>query len=384
MRPPSIDPNMDLRPPNTRHLLRDFGDGSSNFSGGDSHEEDPGGDFWGCEAAEGSLRQPTSRPLIEHVLDGPGLASEEFPTRESLIEPWLTTASLSMVYAPTGVGKSWFVMEEIRALTTGQPFLHWKTSGPHHALYIDGELPGTVIQERFKVLYGGTPSKLLTVLPSEFLWLRDCPLDLSTPDGQGRIDRLLDDLEGQGRKPSLVVIDNLSTLTSGDENDNSAQTGLMQWLMSLRHRQFAVQLVHHTGKNGDQRGASRRKDNLDAVISLTDAGTGDLGVKIEFVKWRCKSRPGDSTWILSKGKHDEAIWLPHNSGPTSWQRALVLICEKQPANATRLGVLMGISRQAAEKHIKALRGKSHLKPDSMEPTPQGRHLAEEHRAKEER
>ena len=73
---------------------------------------------------------PPLRPLIEHLICGPDLEKAQFPVREALISPWLTTASLSMVYAPTGVGKTWFVMEQIRAMTKGTPFLGWAVNRP--------------------------------------------------------------------------------------------------------------------------------------------------------------------------------------------------------------------------------------------------------------
>jgi putative DNA primase/helicase len=38
--------------------------------------------------------------------------------------------------------------------------------------------------------------------------------------------------------------------------------------LALRRRNIAVLLIHHAGKNGDQRGTSGREDMLDSVIKL--------------------------------------------------------------------------------------------------------------------
>jgi len=60
-----------------------------------------------------------------------------------------------------------------------------------------------------------------------------------------------------------------SPLSGGvDENDNSQLDQLLRWLLSLRHRGIAVVLIHHAGKSGKQRGASRREDLLDTSIVL--------------------------------------------------------------------------------------------------------------------
>ena len=317
---------------------------------------------------------PTMRPLIEHLICGPDLAKALFPVRETLISPWLTTASLSMVYAPTGVGKTWFVMEEIRAVTMGTPFLGWQVNRPCRALYIDGELPGAVIRERFNFLYGGPQPETLTVLPSEYLMKEGAPLDLSTRSGQARINDLLEAMELRSLRPDLIVVDNLSSLTSADENDNTAQTRLLQWLMHLRHLQYAVQVVHHTGKSGDQRGASRRKDFMDAVVSLTPTGTEGAGFKAEFVKWRCQTKPKSATWALETGEHGEAIWSSNKTSPPQWQVALKVVSTKLPKDVTALGKLMDISRQAAQKHVESMRAKGFLKANALEPTPDGNRL----------
>ena len=40
------------------------------------------------------------------------------------------------------------------------------------------------------------------------------------------------------------------------------------WLLDLRRRGLSVLIVHHAGKNGDQRGTSAKEDIMDTVINL--------------------------------------------------------------------------------------------------------------------
>ena len=43
---------------------------------------------------------------------------------------------------------------------------------------------------------------------------------------------------------------------------------MQAWLLELRRRGMSVLLIHHAGKNGDQRGTSAREDIMDTIISL--------------------------------------------------------------------------------------------------------------------
>jgi putative DNA primase/helicase len=52
------------------------------------------------------------------------------------------------------------------------------------------------------------------------------------------------------------------------DNDAESWNPLQHWLLRMRRRGISVVLIHHAGKNGDQRGTSRREDVLDTSISL--------------------------------------------------------------------------------------------------------------------
>ncbi len=67
----------------------------------------------------------------------------------------------------------------------------------------------------------------------------------------------------------MVILDNVSTpFLSGVENE--ADRGDLSSVGSLQHRRAgrAVILIHHAGKEGTQRGTSRREDVLDLVLQL--------------------------------------------------------------------------------------------------------------------
>ncbi len=116
---------------------------------------------------------------------------------------------------------------------------------------------------------------------------------MPTMIGQRRFRGTDDRLEALGRRPELIILDNLSSLGGGiDENDNSQLDAQLAWLVQLRFRGHSVLIIHHAGKSGDQRGASRREDLLDTTIKLvapTDADVMDRAgatFEVSFTKTR--------------------------------------------------------------------------------------------------
>jgi KaiC/GvpD/RAD55 family RecA-like ATPase len=228
--------------------------------------------------------------MTEYILEPLGinvLLEAEFPPRHTILDPWLPEKGLAMVYAPRGVGKTWVALNIAWAVASGGSFLRWRAQHPRKVIYVDGEMPATDLQKRLATIADeavnpcATPHHL-TILSSD-LAKNGLP-DLSTREGQAILDQHLGDAE-------LVILDNLSTLCrSGRENEADSWGLFQNWLLSKRREGRSVLLVHHAGKNGGQRGTSRREDVLDTVIALKrnddyEAGQG-ARFKIAFEKAR--------------------------------------------------------------------------------------------------
>ena len=68
----------------------------------------------------------------------------------------------------------------------------------------------------------------------------------------------------------LLILDNLSSLCLGyDEYSKLEWDPVYQWLLDLRFSGLSVIMLHHTNKEGGQRGTSGREDNIDISIMLT-------------------------------------------------------------------------------------------------------------------
>jgi putative DNA primase/helicase len=192
------------------------------------------------------------------------LIKTEIADREEILAPWLRQRDIAMLHAPRGCGKTLAALTVGLTVASGGKFMEWSAKIPRKVLYVDGEMPARAMQDRLKGLLPPyernlAPKKLRMITPD--IQDRAIP-DLSTLEGQDLIDRHLQGVD-------LLILDNLSTLCrTGIENEAESWAPVQAWLLALRRRGMTVLLIHHSGKNGLQRGTSRREDVLDVVIGL--------------------------------------------------------------------------------------------------------------------
>lgn len=208
------------------------------------------------------VKAPRFRPVCVTL---PELLAKELPERAPLLSPWLTEQSLSMIYAWRGIGKSWLALSVAYAVASGSDLLGWQALRKRRVLFVDGELPARVLQARLAQIVKSFDSEPDTdgfqVLTPDLQPNGIMP-NLSDHAGQEALDLYAGNAD-------LIVIDNLSTLArSGKENEGESWLPVQEWALRHRAQGRAVLFIHHAGKGGQQRGASRREDVLDTVISL--------------------------------------------------------------------------------------------------------------------
>jgi len=271
-----------------------------------------------------------------------------------LLGPLIHAGDLAMVFAGRGVGKTQVCLSIGAALAFGAVFLRWKAAQPVGVLYLDAEMAGAVMQQRVASFI---PEDATDDLAGNFrLFTPDLlpegqPLpDLSTLAGQQMVEPLID------QNTRVIVIDNLSAwCRTGKENESESWTPVSNWLLTLRRRGIAVLLVHHAGKNGEQRGNSKKEDLLDIVIQLKRAGDYDPRTGAAF------------TWAVTKGRHlhgDDAaeldLVLTIDNGVARWgfkeaeassaERILALADEGM--TAPMIAEELGINRSTAWRALK--------------------------------
>lgn len=283
------------------------------------------------------------------------LAVMRFRHRDEILVPWLHSQDLCMVFAGRGVGKTHYCLAVAFAIATGTAFAKWTAPVARKVLYLDGELPGVVLQKRllqhcpdiepadgyFRVF---TPDLLPDGVPLP---------DLSTPAGQAEIDALIEP------DTAVVFIDNLSAWArSGRENEAESWIPIADWILRLRRRGLAVVLVHHAGKGGQQRGTSKREDLLDVVISLSHSKDYDpqQGARffVEFTKARSLSGEDAESIELSLGGTDErASWSWQSVATSNYERIVALA--KEGLSQTEIAVELELARSTVNRAMRKAR-----------------------------
>ena len=236
------------------------------------------------------------RNLVPFVMTADEILKADIPEKRFLVSTFMPTSSFGMIYAPRGIGKSWFGLGLAKAIATGSDtFLGWQIHEGGDVLFIDGEMSLVDLKERTKLLFGQNGSTQFHLMPSEQLYQNGTPICLDMPQEHEAILQLLEHMVTEHKRPKLIVLDNLSTLRRGvNENDNSETEKLLSFLVKLRHMGYAVLVVHHTNKAGDQRGASILEVPMDYIIKLSHPEKRDAAFKkgacfnVEFTKVRNK------------------------------------------------------------------------------------------------
>lgn len=167
------------------------------------------------------------------------------------------------------VGKSHFVLELVRSLSTGMPYLKWTPHKPLSVLYVDFELHEWELAERTGKAFGWN-------VPENYarLSLRN--------DGSIRNPAALTKelRRHKAQQFEVIVFDCLYKFNDAeDENDNSAMQGICNWLDStIEEFQITPIIIHHFGKGAQGskstvdrfRGASSLVGDMDAIVSLTE------------------------------------------------------------------------------------------------------------------
>lgn len=220
------------------------------------------------DAPEWKPEQPTAQSVA--FISVETLVKMDLPPREHILYPIIPEQGSAMLFAPRGIGKTYLGMSMAHASATGSS-LFGSQAGPKYyaakarrVLYLDGEMALVDLQKRIRGIVGENMPLpgYFNILNPEMLPVDEIMPNFSTPKGQEWLDKQLEGIE-------LLVLDNLSCLCgSGRENETESWLPVQKWILQLRRRGISVLIIHHAGKNGEQRGTSAREDILDTVIRL--------------------------------------------------------------------------------------------------------------------
>jgi hypothetical protein len=329
-------------------------DSLSLVEGGDFvdwHEQNPQATINGLENLSMALADETNQSksgLIGIILED--LINLKIKPREYILSPWLPSSGVCMVHAYRGVGKTFFALEVAVAIATGGTFLSFKAPKPRKVLFIDGEMPAFVMQERLNGILSrigcranGIQLKILTPdLQDSFM------PNLSTEEGQTAIGDLV-------KKADLITVDNIATLCSFDkENEIDSWRPVQGWALKLRKLGKSVLFIHHSGKKGLQRGTSGREDIQDTVINLKHPSDYEpsMGACFEVHFEKARSMFGDDALPL-RCQLTEDGWQYNPISEGSYHKVLNLMQDGyvQKDVAKELGLTKGYVSKLGKRQI---------------------------------
>ena len=209
----------------------------------------------------------------------------ELPKRlDFIIDPIISERSITLMYAPTGIGKTWFAMCIALAASHGKGLFSnshnsWNAPKPRRVVYLDSEMSEYNFKKRLQVLnqmYESENQNLsFKLVAGENFNLTD-----ETKGYCDQITQWLNDEAVAGRPVDLLILDNLTTLTGFNDSAKSWET-LFSWMKALkekRHHPCSILVVHHSNKKGDQRGTSTKTATVDNVIKLDKIKQDNLDI----------------------------------------------------------------------------------------------------------
>jgi KaiC/GvpD/RAD55 family RecA-like ATPase len=240
--------------------------------------------------------------------------------RKPIFGDWLLERGLAMLYAPSGIGKSWLSLSIATAIAGGGSLHNWNAPSAERVMLVDGEMDLSDIKDRLGIVFKAVKGDAKKAASNLNICARKDPhaarefLDLATDDGR---DELLQIVEAW--KPKLLVLDNLSTLANvGDENAAHTWDPVLATLQAVQQSGCTVLLVHHARKNvtsaSSYRGSQKLSVLLDIIIALREnpeAGVmNGSAFNLRFEKSRGLS--------IGAGYELETKFEAHPDGTSAW------------------------------------------------------------------
>lgn len=184
-----------------------------------------------------------------------------------ILEDILTAGGFSVLFGPSGAGKTFIVLDWALSVATGEPWMGHKTQ-PGHVVYVAAE--GSYgIGARIRAwidLHHFARKPPITPADINASFITQPAQMLEASDTDALISAIAP------MKPSLVIIDTLArSMVGGDENSAKDVGLFIAGCDRIREATgAAVLVIHHTGKDGRmERGSSALRGAADAMIAVS-------------------------------------------------------------------------------------------------------------------
>lgn len=299
--------------------------------------------------APGTPPPPEPPDFARSLLTPEQLRHTQSTPRPRLLGEWLREGDLGYLFAPRGGGKTWLAMLIGNALAEGCLLGAWQAGeAPRRVFYFDAEMNVPDVRERAEKL--GITSLNFRWLSNEHLYMdQGLSVNIAQPLHQTGLSSMLSD-------GSVLIIDNLSASQIGmRENENDDFDKLKEWLLSLRRRSVTVIIIHHAGRNGEMRGASRREDMAHWILSLKDATEDESRFKEFITRFsKCRNCQGRDAMPLRWALKDEGSQITVRCEAHGNLDALLAHIREGVVNATELAEMLGVQCGTVSKWARKL------------------------------
>jgi len=324
----------------------------------------------------GPYKPPKKVSLDDIILEIGQFCNLDVKIRNEYLSPWIKEGSIGLISGWRGIGKTFFLMGILDAVTRGKSFGPWKCKLSVPCLLLDGEMPREDLIERSSAL-GLTserqnPFYIYSDAHSNQLGLPRA--HLAKESWRQKMKQIL-----ITRKVKLWAIDNLASLAAGlDENKKQDWDPINSWLLELRFAGISTIILHHVNKEGGQRGTSAREDNIDTSIMLKSPHnyTPEDGAKfiVHFSKARVQTSKlnliSDTEFKLTQDEDGKYVWTYGNLKQERKQEIIKMIDEgfDQKSIVEALGITKGYVSRIKNQAVKdgLLTAKNKLTPSGFD------------------
>ena len=209
----------------------------------------------------------------------------------------------------TKIGKTFMTLELTRALATGGEFLEYGAFRAEETkvMVVEREVGEFTLNARSRKVFSGTHRD--KIYDNAFYISQDPDLNLDNAAG---LNILADEIDKTG--VNVLILDPISHMHTGDENDNSAMNEVFYNLEKLRklfkHRDFTIIVAHHFRKPPEGRG----RDDWDPLDINNIRGAGKFSSAPDTIITLNRLRPNLNTpW--ESWQNEVRYTLRHGESP---------------------------------------------------------------------
>lgn len=299
------------------------------------------------------------------------LLDRQFPTRHHVIAPWLRTGETALIWAGSGVGKTMLTLSLALAIAGGGRVWEWMCDRPRKVLVIDGEMHLQDLQERLRLLGEVAVAGLdhdkvgenLSIIARQAQTPSSTFFDVTDEDHQLQLLRRCRDT-----KADVLIIDNLSTVADGleDENEAVAFRTVQSFMLRMKQAGITTILVHHARKDGQEpRGSTALATTFEVILGLKKPSVpvhGKACFVANFSKFRAQggAATASRTWTLG-----DTGWVVEEDPEDELTATLNAIESLRFATQKELATHFGITEGAVSKRIRRIVAAGRITEDGV-------------------